>query len=155
MTTFRLRVRHRGRVANLRGIEVERVEQATTVSCVPGSPLGMALVRGQIIPVLRLGDEEGCLVVGHVQGELLGVIGLHIVGLVPEDSGIEPSTPVTQPNPSGIDAPELGLAMNGDWPLPIADSNTSDADAELDIAALVAAATFRRHDAAQSPEVTL
>jgi hypothetical protein len=153
MTTFRLRVRHRGRVASLSGIEVERVEQAAIVSRVPGSPLGMALVRGQIIPVLRLGDEEGCLVVGHVQGELLGVIGLHIVGLVPEDSGIEPSAPMTAPNPSGIDAPEMGLAMNGDWPLPTADSISSSA--ELDIAALVAAATFRRHDVAQSPEVTI
>ncbi len=145
MTAFRLRVRQQGRLANLRGIDVERVEQSVTVSRVPGSPLGMALVRGQIIPVLRLGDADGCLVVGRVRGEVLGVVGLHIVGLEPEESPVEPSTPLA----------EMDSTAKVDWPLTLTDSGVgSDADIDLDIEALIAAAKVRQRHFAQSSEET-
>jgi hypothetical protein len=145
MTTFRLRVRQQGRLTNLRGIEVESIEQSAIVSRVPGSRLGMALVHGQIIPVLRLGDEDGCLVVGRVQGEVFGVIGLHIVGLEPEEPGAEPSTL----------AAEMDSAVAGDWPLPYGDSSPSaDSELELDVGALIATAKLRQQRAVQSSEET-
>jgi hypothetical protein len=65
----------------IRGFEVESIEQSTTVSRVPGSPLAMALVRGQIVPVLMLGDAKGSLVVGRVRGEVVGIAGLEVVDL--------------------------------------------------------------------------
>lgn len=146
MTTFRLRVRQQGRLANLRGIDVESVEHSVTVSQVPGSPLGMALVHGQIIPVLRLGDVNGCLVVGRVRGEVLGVVGLHIVGLDLEESPVEPSTPQA----------EMDSTSKVDWPPTFIDSSAgSDADLELDIEALIAAAKVRQRHFAQSSEETL
>lgn len=74
-----LRVRLQEQLARLVGIDVESVEQSTTVSRVPGSRFDMALVRGQIIPVLRLGSAEGCIVVGRVRGEVFGIAGLDIV----------------------------------------------------------------------------
>jgi hypothetical protein len=145
MTTFRLRVRQLGRLASLRGIDVESVEHSVTISQVPGSRLGMALLHGQIIPVLRLGDVDGCLVVGRVRGEVLGVVGLHIVGLDPEESPVEPSTPLAQ----------LDSTAEVDWPLLSSDSSIgSDADLELDIEALIAAARSDQRHSARSSEET-
>ena len=63
--------------------EVARSLVATPeVSVVPGARLGMALVSGEVVPVLPLGDELGALVVCDVEGELVG-----FSGLVPEASG--------------------------------------------------------------------
>jgi hypothetical protein len=39
----------------------------------------MALVRGQIVPVLTLGEAKGTLIVGRVRGEVVGLAGLEVV----------------------------------------------------------------------------
>jgi hypothetical protein len=88
MATLSLRIREHGRVTTIRGIDIESIEQSATVSRVPGSHFGMALVRGQIIPVLKLGDAEGCLVVGRVRGEVVGIAGFDIVGFDLDDGAI-------------------------------------------------------------------
>jgi hypothetical protein len=91
MPTLTLRIRQHGRLATIRGIDIESIEQSATVSRVPGSQFGMALVRGQIIPVLRLGDAEGCLVVGRVRGEVVGLVGFDIVGFNLDEEAIAES----------------------------------------------------------------
>ena len=125
MTT--VRVRHQGRLLNLRGIEVETIEQSTTVSAVPGSQLRMALVRGQIIPVLELGDDNGCLLVGRVRGDVLGIVGLHIVGLEPEDFAAEASSPTGY----------FDLTTGSESPPDLELASRTEADLELDVEALV------------------
>jgi hypothetical protein len=66
-------------------MEVESIEPSPSVSRVPGSPFGMALVRSQIVPVLRLGESNTCLIVGRVHGELFGIVGLQVVGFQAEE----------------------------------------------------------------------
>ena len=55
---------------------------APEVSLVPGAGIGMALVSGEVVAVLPLGNSAGALVVCEVEGELVGFAGLH-----PEASG--------------------------------------------------------------------
>jgi hypothetical protein len=88
MATLSLRILEHGRVSTIRGIDIESIEQSATVSRVPGSQFGMALVRGQIIPVLRLGNAEGCLVVGRVRGEVVALGGVEIVGFDLDEEAI-------------------------------------------------------------------
>ncbi|HEY5961005.1 MAG TPA: hypothetical protein VIV60_30825 [Polyangiaceae bacterium] len=129
MTRLRLRVRHQGRVVSLRGIDVETIEPYAVVSRVPGSPFGMALVRGQIVPVSRLGDVNGCLIVGRVGREIIGIAGLDVVGFDLEENDVEESTPGF---PHGIKRIEL-------WESMPPESNANN-HLELDIAAIVEAA---------------
>lgn len=78
--TLQLRVCRQGQFETLCGMEVESIEPNPSVSRVPGSPFGMALVRSQIVPVLRLGDANTCLIVGRVHSEVFGIVGLQVVG---------------------------------------------------------------------------
>jgi hypothetical protein len=84
-----------GRLVSLRGIEVESIEPSAVISRVPGSPFGMALVRGQIVPVARAGEVNGCLVVGHVGDELMGIAGLDVVDFTWDDGDIDAAMPQT------------------------------------------------------------
>jgi hypothetical protein len=145
MPAFRLRVRYQGRLARLRGIEVERIEHAAIVSRVPGSALGMALVHGQIIPVLQLGETEGCLVVGRIEGDLLGITGLEVIGFESPDSGVEPPAPPAL----GVDVTSLGAR-----PGQTLDSHSDqEFELDLDIVTLVASAKLRQQHALQPSEV--
>ncbi len=47
------------------------------VSQLPGTELGMALVGGEVVPVLTLGESSGALVVCDVGGELIAFSGLN------------------------------------------------------------------------------
>ena len=81
---MRLLVRRGGEVYALEGISVESIEPRATVSEVPGSQLAMTLVRGQVVPVLRLGDLPGPLVVGCVRREVIALFGVEVIGLQSE-----------------------------------------------------------------------
>ncbi len=52
------------------------------VSRIPGTELGMALVGGEVVPVLSLGENEDVLVLCDVEGELIA-----FSGLVPQAAG--------------------------------------------------------------------
>lgn len=94
--TLQLRVCRQGQIETLGGMEIESIEPNPSVSRVPGSPFGMALVRSQIVPVLRLGDANTCLIVGRVHGEIFGIVGLRVVGFQAEElPGCMPSSAVT------------------------------------------------------------
>ena len=49
------------------------------VSRVPGSPLGVSLIGGRVLPVLELGAERGELLVCEVRGTELAIDGLRVV----------------------------------------------------------------------------
>jgi hypothetical protein len=49
---------------------------APVVSLVPGTEIGMALVSGEVVAVLPLGEGGGGLIVCEVEGELVGFSGL-------------------------------------------------------------------------------
>lgn len=129
MPNLRLRVRHAGRLTNICGIEVESIEQSAIVSTVPGSEFHMALVRGQILPVLKLGDADGCLVVGRVGAEVIGVSGLDIVGFVVEES----DTSYARSPISGNALPNAETSASPSQP-------NCELEVELDIATLIATA---------------
>lgn len=80
----RLLVRWNDRVWALEGIAIESVEPFSTISEVPASALGMALVRGQVVPVLRLSMDVGPLVVGCVRNEIVALSGVQVIGLESE-----------------------------------------------------------------------
>jgi hypothetical protein len=134
MTTLHLRVRQHGRLGSIRGIDVESIEQAATVSRVPGCQFGMALVRGQIIPVLRLGDVDGCLVVGRVRGEVLGIVGLDVVGFDLEETVLEETSA----------ASNLDLAGVAYWQEPMDPNCQAGADLDIDVDALIARAKLQQ-----------
>lgn len=103
--TVRLRVCRQGQTARLCGMEVESIEPYPSVSRVPGSPFGMALVRSQIVPVMRLGNAATCLIVGRVRGEVFGIVGLQVMELEPENSAVDGSLADWQPR----EAPSEGV----------------------------------------------
>jgi hypothetical protein len=61
----------------------------------------MALVRSQIIPVMRLGEANTTLIVGRVCGEVFGIVGLQVMGLLPQSAGDDEAAA------AGPDAEEL------------------------------------------------
>lgn len=129
MTRLRLRVRQQGRLVSIRGIEIENIEPSTIVSVVPGSGFHMALVRGQIIPVLRLGAVDGCLVVGRVDSEIIGLTGLDIVDFALEPLGADDVSIETPSDPSNAEDSQA-----------LASRPESELEATLDVAALIATA---------------
>ena len=146
MTALRVRVRHQGRLARIRGMDVESIEHSATVSRVPGSPFGMALVRGQIIPVLKLGDVDGCLIVGRVRSEIVGIAGLEVAGfdLLRDDAE----------QPSNTGAAEEIVAADSQGFLTLS-SDEANEEYEFDIDACIARArTVQRHPAQPSEEST-
>jgi hypothetical protein len=58
------------------------------VSDVPGTGVGMALVGGEVLPVLPLGSSAGAVVVCEVQGERIA-----FSGLAPEAAGFFEALP--------------------------------------------------------------
>lgn len=140
--TLHLRVRRQGRTARLCGIDVESIEQSTTVSRVPGSPFGMALVRSQIIPVLRLGEANSCLVVGRVRGEVFGLVGVEVLGLEREEGLIsaDPSSP-SNAHPDDVLARSRATS-----------SRSEIVEGELDVEVLVADAKSHQGHRPQSSE---
>jgi len=58
------------------------------ISDVPGTGVGMALVAGEVLPVLALGNRVGAMVVCEVAGERIA-----FSGLTPEASGFFESCP--------------------------------------------------------------
>lgn len=107
-------------------MEVESIEPNPSVSRVPGSPFGMALVRSQIVPVLRLGEANTCLIVGRVHGEVFGIVGLLVVGFQAEE-------PLGGPHASA--ATRLAGALQTNAP---DTANDTVADVELNVGALLA-----------------
>lgn len=74
-------VRYQGLFHVLVGMVVERVVQSATISEVPGSELSMTLVRGQVIPVLRLTNESTPLILGRVRDEVIALSGIWLENL--------------------------------------------------------------------------
>lgn len=91
----RLLVRFDGKVCELAAIAIESIEPHSTISDVPGSVLGMALIRGQVVPVLQLSSDPGPLVVGCVRGEVIALSGLQVIGWVAEESAVRPELHAT------------------------------------------------------------
>lgn len=58
---------------------VQSVEYGVTQSEVPGSELGVALVREQVIAVVSLGSVNRHLVVCRVSGTVVGLVGLEVL----------------------------------------------------------------------------
>lgn len=83
--TPRLLVELDGKVCELTAIVIESIEPHSTISDVPGSPLGMTLIRGQVVPVLRLGPEPSPLVVGCVRGEIIALSGVQVIRWISEE----------------------------------------------------------------------
>lgn len=52
--------------------------RAPIVSPVASTPLSMALVAGQVVPVVALGSPTGELVLCEIEGELVGFSGLEV-----------------------------------------------------------------------------
>jgi hypothetical protein len=166
MTRLNLRVWQRGRPARLRGIDIHSIEQFATISRVPGSHFGMALVRGQIIPVLRLGDSERCLIVGRVRSEVLGIVGLEILGFDfkqdPAEGGAnslgarsEAGDTITafRWDPAESEANELSAPHEISADEADASRNGSaDAEIEIDVAALFDAMTTELRSPSQTFE---
>ena len=59
-----------------------------TVTPVPGADFGMALVSGQVVPVVGLGKSSGALLICEVEGEVLAV-----AGVAPQKSGFFEAAP--------------------------------------------------------------
>jgi len=57
---------------------VEQLVARAVVSPVPGSPLLMALIDGEVLPVLPLGRLEAFLIICVVDGERLALGGLQV-----------------------------------------------------------------------------
>lgn len=65
----------------------QRVVPLPETSPVANTPLAMALVSGQVLPVVALGSPTGVLVVCSLEGELVGFSGLEV-----ERTGSFPAT---------------------------------------------------------------
>jgi hypothetical protein len=74
------------------------------ISDVPGTGIGMALVGGEVLPVLSLGSRQGAVVVCEVRGERVA-----FSGLTPEAAGFFDALPGGV-RVNGELAPELDLA---------------------------------------------
>ena len=70
---------HKGRRCFVPAAVAREVVPRPVISRVPGTPLGMALVSGRVVPVIDLGDDRRQLLVCDLDGEAVAIAGLDVV----------------------------------------------------------------------------
>jgi hypothetical protein len=63
---------------------VERFADLPPLTRIPGSPaelLGVGLSGGDVVPVVRIGDAPGPLLICRVDGELFGLVGAAVLAV--------------------------------------------------------------------------
>ena len=70
---------HKGRRCFVPAEVAREIVPRPVISRVPGTPLGMALVSGRVVPVIDLGDDRRQLLVCDLDGEFVAIAGLDVV----------------------------------------------------------------------------
>ena len=99
-----LLVKHGGALAFLRASLVRSLVPLPRLTQIPWDSAQIALVSGEVVAVLELGEPSGVLVLCEVRGQALGLSGLRAerVGLWPEANGDGVRV-------DGVDVPALDL----------------------------------------------
>jgi hypothetical protein len=106
--------------AFVRAEHARQIVAEPTISRVPNSPFGMALVSGRVVSVLAVGQATGALLLSEVDGEPLAFSGLNLeqVGefeLVPGGARVEDDI-VPELSPRDLLAQALAMRAHGGKP---------------------------------------